>query len=172
MGITRNLEKQLQEKEEKIKAYEARLAELEANSGAMQKNMENKFQGEIDEMTRKHDNLMNQKEGEMQGLEGELGTLHEFKDTKQIREENLAREMTRFKQLKRQLENLKQEGQDEMEAMKKKIDERNDKELKDFERTAQSNAEKNISEIERNIQAQNQRLDDEAKLQEYELEYM
>ena len=87
----------------------------------------------------------------MQGLEGELGTLHEFKDTKQIREENLAREMTRFKQLKRQLENLKQEGQDEMEAMKKKIDEPNDKELKDFERTAQSNAEKNISEIERNI---------------------
>lgn len=44
--------------------------------------------------------------------------------------------MKRFKQLKRQLENLKQEGQDEMEAMKKKIDERNDKELKDFERTA------------------------------------
>ena len=56
--------------------------------------------------------------------------------------------------------------------MKKKIDERNERELKDFERNAQSNAEKNISEIERNIQAQNQRLDDEAKLQQYELEYM
>lgn len=97
MVITRNLEKQLLEKEEKIKAYQARLAELESNSGAMQKNMENKFQGEIDEMTRKHDNLMNQKENEMQGLEGELGTLHEFKDTKQIREENLSREMKRFK---------------------------------------------------------------------------
>lgn len=72
----------------------------------------------------------------MQNLEGELGTLHEFKDTKQRREEDLSREMKRFKALKRQLENLKQEGQDEMEAMKKKIDERNDKELKDFERTA------------------------------------
>lgn len=117
--------------------------------------MENKFQGEIDEMTRKHDNIMNQKEGEMHGLEGELTTLHDFKDTKQIREENLSREMKRFKGLKRQLENLKQEGQDEMESMKKKIDERNEKQLKDFERTAQSNAEKNISEIERNIQAQN-----------------
>ena len=56
--------------------------------------------------------------------------------------------------------------------MKKKIDERNEKQLKDFERTAQSNAEKNISEIERNIQAQNQRLDDEAQLQQLELEYM
>lgn len=52
-------------------------------------------------MTRKHDNLMNQKENEMHNLEGELGTLHEFKDTKQIREENLSREMKRFKQLKR-----------------------------------------------------------------------
>lgn len=59
-----------------------------------------------------------------------------------------------------------------MENMKKKIDERNERELKDFERKAQSNAEKNISEIERNIQAQNQRLDDEAKLQQFELEYM
>lgn len=81
MGITRNLEKQLQEKLEKIKSYEARLGELEANSGAIAKNMETKFQGEIDEMTRKHDNLMNQKENEMQGLEGELGNLHEFQDT-------------------------------------------------------------------------------------------
>ena len=67
---------------------------------------------------------------------------------------------------------LKKEGEIEMENMKKKIDERNERELKDFERNAQSNAEKNISEIERNIQAQNQRLDDEAKLQQYELEYM
>ena len=47
----------------------------------------------------------------MQGLEGELGTLHEFKDTKAVREENLNREMKRFKGLKRQLENLKHEGQ-------------------------------------------------------------
>ena len=37
---------------------------------------------------------------------------------------------------------------------------------------AQQDAEKNISEIERNIQAQNQRLEDEALLQEYELEYL
>lgn len=31
----------------------------------MSMNLENKFQGEIDEMTRKHDNLMNQRENEM-----------------------------------------------------------------------------------------------------------
>lgn len=54
-----------------------------------------------------------------------------------------------------ELDKLKRDGEVEMENMKRKIDERNDKELKDFEMTAQSNAEKNISEIERNIQAQN-----------------
>ena len=59
MGITRNLEKQLQEKDEKIKGYEARLAELQQNTGSMQLNLDGKFQGEIDEMTRKHDNLLN-----------------------------------------------------------------------------------------------------------------
>jgi len=35
MVITRNLEKQLMEKEAKIKSYESRLGELESNSGAM-----------------------------------------------------------------------------------------------------------------------------------------
>lgn len=59
-----------------------------------------------------------------------------------------------------------------MEAMQQKIDAANEKQLKQEERAEQSKAENDISEIERNIQAQNQRLDDEAKLQEYELEYM
>jgi hypothetical protein len=59
-----------------------------------------------------------------------------------------------------------------MEAMQQKIDAANEKQLKQEERAEQSKAENDISEIERNIQAQNQRLDDEAKLQDYELEYM
>lgn len=96
---------------------------------------------------------MGQKQGEIKNLEVSLDKLHSFKDTKTIREENLAREVTRYKALSMELDKLKRDGEVEMENMKRKIDERNDKELKDFEMTAQSNAEKNISEIERNIQA-------------------
>lgn len=44
--------------------------------------------------------------------------------------------------------------------------------MEDFKAKAQNDAEKNISEIERNIQAQNTRLEDEALLQQYELEYL
>ena len=59
-----------------------------------------------------------------------------------------------------------------MELQKKKIEDTYAKNLEDFKAKAQSDAEKNISEIERNIQAQNQRLEDEALIQEYELEYL
>ena len=72
----------------------------------------------------------------MQGLEENLSTLHQYKDTKQIREENLEREERRYKSLRQELEKLKRDGDVEMENMKKKIDERNAKELKDFEMTA------------------------------------
>lgn len=44
--------------------------------------------------------------------------------------------------------------------------------LADYKTQAQTKAEKNISEIERNIQIQNQRLEDEAKIQTEELAYL
>ena len=44
--------------------------------------------------------------------------------------------------------------------------------MEDFKKGAQSKAEKNISEIERNIQAQNQRLEDESTLQDEEKAYL
>ena len=44
--------------------------------------------------------------------------------------------------------------------------------MEDFRKKALLKAEKDISEIERNIQAQNQRLEDEAKIQDEELAYL
>ena len=56
--------------------------------------------------------------------------------------------------------------------MKLKINEAYQQSLRDFQAKAQMDAEKNISEIERNIQEQNCRLEDEAQIQETELEYL
>ena len=53
--------------------------------------------------------------------------------------------------LKRELEMLKRNGKAEMEFQKKKLQENYEKALKDLSANAQSDAEKNISEIERNI---------------------
>ena len=90
MVITRNLQKQLSEKEDKIKIFESKLANLEQNSGKTQKTMEKNFEGQISEINRKHDNSMQQKDGEIKKLDKDLHTLNEFKDTKPTREETLA----------------------------------------------------------------------------------
>lgn len=73
-------------------------------------------------MNRKHDNVMTTKEGQMETLDSNLNTLNQFKDTKQIREENLKKESQRVEQLKRQLDLLKKNGKLEMETQKKKIE--------------------------------------------------
>ena len=59
---------------------------------------------------------------------------------------------------------MKKDGKEQMELQKKKIEDTYAKNLEDFKAKAQNDAEKNISEIERNIQAQNTRLEDEALL--------
>ena len=115
---------------------------------------------------------MKGKHEEMQTLDSNLQVLNQFKDMKTIREETLQRESKRYEYLKRELETLKRNGKEEMEGMRKKLKEQHDVNMQDLKDKAQSDAEKNISEIERNIQAQNQRLEDEALLQEYELEYL
>lgn len=134
--------------------------------------LEKNFQGQIEEMNRKHDNIMVVKENEMTTLDSNLGTLNQFKDTKQMRIESLKNEENRYQMLKMKLDALKRNGQSEMEAQKKRIEDDFAKKLEDFKAQAQSDAEKNISEIERNIQAQNNRLEQEALIQEYELEYL
>ena len=172
LKITRELEKQCESKLEKIVKYEQKLSDLEANSGKVHKMLEKNFQGQIEEMNRKHDNIMVVKENEMTTLDSNLGTLNQFKDTKQMRIESLKNEENRYQMLKMKLDALKRNGQSEMEAQKKRIEDDFAKKLEDFKAQAQSDAEKNISEIERNIQAQNNRLEQEALIQEYELEYL
>lgn len=87
----------------------------------------------------------------METLKSNKNTLEQFKDTKQIREENLKKESQRVEQLKRQLDTLKKNGKLEMEAQKKKIEQDHETKLKELRNGAQTAAEKNISEIERNI---------------------
>ena len=76
-----------------------------------------------------------------------------------MRIESLKNEENRYQMLKMKLDALKRNGQSEMEAQKKRIEDDFAKKLEDFKAQAQSDAEKNISEIERNIQAQNNRLE-------------
>lgn len=95
-------------------------------------------------------------------MSSNLNNLNQFKDTKTIREEKLKAEEQRYYRLVTEIETLKRNGKKEKEAMKLKIIEAHNQSIRDFQAKAQTDAEKNISEIERNIQEQNTRLEDEA----------
>jgi hypothetical protein len=87
-------------------------------------------------MNRKHDNIMAVKENEMTTLDSNLGTLNQFKDTKQMRIESLKNEENRYQMLKMKLDALKRNGQSEMEAQKKRIEDDFAKKLEDFKAQA------------------------------------
>ena len=123
-------------------------------------------------MNRKHDNIMQSKGEEMTTLDSNLDVLNNFKDTKTTREDNLNKQAQRCDRLHRELDALKKNGKVEMEHEKRKLNDRYEKTYAEFAEKAKSDAEKDISEIERNIQAQNQRLEDEVYLQEMELQYL
>ena len=89
----------------------------------MNKNLERNFRNEISDMQFKHEKQMNQRQDQMQALDSNLEVLNNFKDSKQIREENLKRESKRYEMLKRELEMLKRNGKAEMEFQKKKLQE-------------------------------------------------
>ena len=149
--VTRALQREYDDKINKINKCEQRLQELENNSGKMNRNLEKNFKNEIDDMNMKQEKILNQKANEMEDLDQNLNVLNQFKDTKTIREENLQRESQRYERLKRELEMLKRNGKIEMQEQKKKIQANYDKNLEDYKAKAQNDAEKNISEIERNI---------------------
>lgn len=94
---------------------------------------------------------MTAKKEEMATLESNKDTLDQFKDSKSMRQQNLKNEENRYQMLKMKLDSLKRNGAAEMEAQKKRIEDDFAKKLEEFKAKAQSDAEKNISEIERNI---------------------
>lgn len=108
----------------------------------------------------------------MKQLKTTQESILEFENSRLVKEKELENEENRYKMLLKQLAEVKEQGKEDLERQKQRINAQYAQFLEDFKKNAQTKAEKNISEIERNIQAQNQRLEDEAKLQEDELVYL
>lgn len=110
LELTRNLQMKLDEKKTKIAKFESRLADLEGSSEQMQQQLEVKFENQLSEITRKHENVKSAKEGEFDQLDANLNTLEQFKDTQKLREEELRREEERYAGLLHELDMIKRNG--------------------------------------------------------------
>ena len=67
---------------------------------------------------------------------------------------------------------MQKQGAEDRERQKQKINAHYAQLLDDFRKNAIEKAEKNISEIEKNIMKQNLRLNQEAQIQDEELAYL
>ena len=67
----------------------------------------------------------------------------------------ITNEESRFKMLLRQMAEVEAQGAEDIEKQKQRINNQYFKELEEYQKEAQNKAERNISEIERNIQIQN-----------------
>lgn len=98
--------------------------------------------------------------------------LREFKNAKMVKKREIENEENRYKMLLSLDNQVQKQGAEDRERQKQKINAHYAQLLDDFRKNAIEKAEKNISEIERNIMIQNFRLGEEAKLQDEELAYL
>ena len=98
--------------------------------------------------------------------------LLEFKNEKMVKKKEIENEENRYKMLLSLDNQVQKQGAEDKERQKQKINAHYAQLLDDFRKNAIEKAEKNISEIERNIMIQNFRLGEESKLQDEELAYL
>ena len=108
----------------------------------------------------------------MQKLQEDEQALLEFKNTQMVAKKSRQTLEQRYKMLLRQLSEIERQGVEDINRQQVRMNSQYAQYLADYKTQAQTKAEKNISEIERNIQIQNQRLEDEAKIQDEELAYL
>lgn len=172
LKVTRTLQAQVDEKADRIAKLLKRLEDLEQNSGQASAQLAETYQQQLSELNKRQEQELSQAEHQMSDLQSDLQQLDQFKKTHRLKEDELEAERLRFEGLQRQLQQAKEQGRQEQVRLKQRIEEQYAKFLEDFKQRAQAEAEKNISEIERNIQAQNQRMEDEVLLQQFELEFV
>lgn len=170
--ITRTLQKQIDEKQETIAQYEAKLQQLESSLNVEHASLKKKYEFETNEVQRKQENEIKEQEKQMRALKQQQAELLEFKTTRLVKKQELQTAEQRYKLLLQQLSEIERQGEEDIERQAEKIRRYYAQLLKDYKDNAQKRAEKNISTIEFNIQKQNQRLEDEAAIQDEELAYL
>ena len=98
--------------------------------------------------------------------------LLEYRNTRLVKQRQLENEEQRYKTLLSQLLHVEKQGKEDLERQAQRIKQHYAQLLENFKTNVQTKAEQNISEINRNIAAQNLRLEDEAQLQEEEKAYL
>ena len=112
---------------------------------------------------------MTKTDHQVASLTEDLTKLQHFKNTYTQNQALLDAERNRSHELRKELERVREDGQKDLLALQKRIQDRFERQIDEYHKKAQSDAERNISDIERNIQMQNNLLEGHAELQQDEI---
>ena len=89
-----------------------------------------------------------------------------------VKKQEIKNEKNRYRMLLNILGQVNKQGKEDIERQKQRINQKYADLLDEYRKAAQTDAEKSISQIEKNIQIQNIRLEEEADIQDQELAYL
>lgn len=154
----------MDEKNEQIARHQSRLEELRLNSELVKGQLSEGYKQQLGDISKKQESDLTKTDTQVISLSEDLHKLQHFKNTYTQNQALLDAEKKRSHDLKRELERVRVEGKNEQEALKKRIEDRFQRQIEEYHKKAQSDAERNISDIERNIQMQNNLLEGHADL--------
>lgn len=172
LKVTRTLQAQIDEKNAKIEDQKAQLKAKKERAFEEKRKIKENFESAKTKEDKQREIYMEEQRREIQKMSEQEEDINFYYNNYEEKQAEILNEENRFKMLLRQLAEVEAQGAEDIEKQKQRINSTYFKELEEYQKEAQNKAERNISEIERNIQIQNQRLEDEADMQEKEYLYL
>ena len=99
LKITRTLQKQIDEKNDTIEKYTAKLKQLEREADAEKADLSNKHGALNDELKKKQDHDINAQQARLKKLQENQAMLQEFKNAQMVKKKEIENEENRYKML-------------------------------------------------------------------------
>lgn len=152
MKVTRTLSSQIEEKDLNIERYKLLLKRKKEEVSEEQKKIKETFENAKKQEEKTRDQGLTEQAMQIKKMSEQEEDLNFYFSNHDQKQQEIQNEENRFKMLLQQLAEVEAQGTEDIERQKQRINARYFKELEDYKKEAQDAAEKNISEIERNIQ--------------------
>ena len=152
LKVTRTLQSQIDEKERTIEQYKLVLKQEKEKAKEDKKRIKENFETSKKNEDQNRDNTLDEQRRDIQKMSEQEEDINFYYNNYEEKQAEIKNEENRFKMLLRQLAEVEAQGAEDIERQKQRINNQYFKNLEDFQKDAQSKAERNISEIERNIQ--------------------
>jgi len=172
LDISMSLEREAKQKTDQVVELQLQVEKMEKQQKEVNTRLVVEYDFKIRELTKRHENDKEYTDNKMTTLKEEIATLEHFKLNKDKKEMEVEFWRNKYDQLKKEFEVLKYDNINENTKMFRKIKLQHEDDIDIERKKAKTDAEKNISEIEKNIRYENDKLRDNVVIQQSEVDFL